>query len=112
MMTSFVYTSAAPTVSRGRRKCGTLPGAPNILRRSQLRGPCRRDGQGSAAGIAVLLYKPADALVDDGALVAYPPETASLHHEAELVVAVGESGVDVAVDDALSLVYGYAAAMT
>lgn len=57
-------------------------------------------------------YKPADALVDDGALVAYPPETASLHHEAELVVAVGESGVDVAVDDALSLVYGYAAATT
>ena len=36
-------------------------------------------------------YKPADALVDDGALVAYPPETTNLHHEAELVVAVGEA---------------------
>ena len=36
--------------------------------------------------------KPADALVVDGVDPAYPPATANLHHEVELVVAVGESG--------------------
>jgi fumarylpyruvate hydrolase len=34
--------------------------------------------------------KPADALVVDGADPAYPSATANLHHEVELVVAVGE----------------------
>ena len=36
--------------------------------------------------------KPADALVVDGADPAYPSATANLHHEVELVVAVGEGG--------------------
>ena len=36
--------------------------------------------------------KPADALVVDGVDPAYPPATANLHHEVELVVAVGEGG--------------------
>lgn len=37
--------------------------------------------------------KPADALVVDGADPTYPPATANLHHEVELVVAIGEDGV-------------------
>jgi len=36
--------------------------------------------------------KPADALVVDGADPAYPSATANLHHEAELVCAIGEGG--------------------
>jgi fumarylpyruvate hydrolase len=52
--------------------------------------------------------KPADAVIDDGATIAYPPETADLHYEIELVVAVGKGGRDVAVADALGHVYGYA----
>ena len=36
--------------------------------------------------------KPADALVSDGADPAYPPATADLHHEVELVCAIGEDG--------------------
>ena len=36
--------------------------------------------------------KPADALVVDGADPAYPSATTNLHHEVELVVAVGEGG--------------------
>lgn len=36
--------------------------------------------------------KPADALVVDGADPAYPTATANLHHEVELVVAIGEGG--------------------
>ncbi len=36
--------------------------------------------------------KPADALVTDGADPSYPTATAELHHEVELVCAVGEDG--------------------
>lgn len=36
--------------------------------------------------------KPADAVVTDGADPAYPPATENLHHEAELVCAIGEGG--------------------
>jgi fumarylpyruvate hydrolase len=53
--------------------------------------------------------KPADALVTGGAATPYPSATANLHHEMELVVAIGQGGVDIAPADALGHVYGYAA---
>ncbi len=40
--------------------------------------------------------KPADALLIDGADMPYPPQSNSLHHEMELVVALGEGGADIA----------------
>jgi fumarylpyruvate hydrolase len=53
--------------------------------------------------------KPADAVVDDGASVPYPPETKNLHHEIELVVAIGTGGRGIARERALNHVFGYAA---
>ena len=53
--------------------------------------------------------KPADAVVTGGADTPYPPRTADLHHEIELVVAIGREGADIAVDNALDYVWGYAA---
>ena len=52
--------------------------------------------------------KPADAIVDSGAVVPYPPRTQNLHHEAELVVALGHGGANVPSELSLSLVFGYA----
>lgn len=52
--------------------------------------------------------KPADAVVDSGATIAYPPQTESLHYEAELVVALGEGGRDIAAANSLDHVWGYA----
>jgi fumarylpyruvate hydrolase len=52
--------------------------------------------------------KPADAIVTRGE-VNYPTATSNLHHEMELVVAIGQGGVDVPAADALNLVFGYAA---
>ena len=52
--------------------------------------------------------KPADAIVPSGSVIDYPPRTENLHHEIELVVAIGKAGADVAVGDALEHVYGYA----
>jgi len=37
--------------------------------------------------------KPADAIVPPGQNVAYPPATTNLHHEIELVVAIGPDGI-------------------
>lgn len=56
--------------------------------------------------------KPADAIVvaPPGATTAlpYPSLTANLHHEIELVVAIGRGGKNIAAADALSHIYGYA----
>ncbi|MEB0079148.1 fumarylacetoacetate hydrolase family protein [Pseudomonas sp. CCI3.2] len=52
--------------------------------------------------------KPADAVVPAEGTIAYPTLTEDLHHEIELVVAIGKDGVDIAPEDALSHVWGYA----
>ena len=53
--------------------------------------------------------KPADAVVTSGTTIAYPPATQDFQHEAELVVALAYGGHDINADDALALVWGYAA---
>jgi fumarylpyruvate hydrolase len=57
----------------------------------------------------VFFMKPADAVVANGAAVPYPPATANLHHEIELVVAIGRGGAGIAAGAALGHVFGYAA---
>lgn len=52
--------------------------------------------------------KPADAVVPDGTAIPYPPATSNLHHEIELVVAIGRGGRDIPVGSALEHVFGYA----
>ncbi|MFM8344936.1 MAG: fumarylacetoacetate hydrolase family protein, partial [Betaproteobacteria bacterium] len=56
--------------------------------------------------------KPANAVVvcppGQETAVPYPSQTDNLHHEIELVVAIGGHGRDVPEDQALSLVAGYA----
>jgi len=60
-------------------------------------------------GTPVFFCKPADAIVTDG-VVPYPPGTRELHHEVELVVAIGrDAPAGVLSDaDAAGLVFGYA----
>jgi fumarylpyruvate hydrolase len=52
--------------------------------------------------------KPADAVVDSGDTVAYPPETENFHYEAELVAVIGKGGRNIPEQDSLSHVWGYA----
>jgi fumarylpyruvate hydrolase len=51
--------------------------------------------------------KPADAVIDTGANLPYPPETKNLHYEIELIVAIGTGGFEIAEGDALNHVWGY-----
>jgi fumarylpyruvate hydrolase len=48
------------------------------------------------------------ALAPSGATIPYPPETANLHHEMELVVVIGAPGFRVAPERADTLIFGYA----
>ncbi len=60
-------------------------------------------------GRPVFFLKPADAIVVDG-MVPYPPATADLHHEVELVVALGRDAPpgELRHAQASSLIFGYA----
>ena len=61
-----------------------------------------------ARGTPVFFMKPADAIVADGGAVAYPTATQDLHHEVELVVALGRDATGVVeIPDASALVFGY-----
>jgi len=51
--------------------------------------------------------KPADAVVAAQGTVPYPSCTAELHHEIEMVVALGAGGSNIAPEEALGLVWGY-----
>ena len=57
--------------------------------------------------------KPADAAVALSATsvtaLPYPPRTSDLHHEIELVVALGRGGSDIPADKAMAHVFGFAA---
>jgi fumarylpyruvate hydrolase len=50
----------------------------------------------------------AETVVPSGATIAYPPETANFHYEAELVLAIGKAGRNIAEAEAAAHIYGYA----
>ena len=52
--------------------------------------------------------KPADAVVATGAMLDFPSQTNDLHHEVELVVALGAGGANIALAAAPGLIFGYA----
>jgi fumarylpyruvate hydrolase len=52
--------------------------------------------------------KAPDSIVAGGGRVPYPPRTADLHHEIELVAAIGKGGTDIATGEARAHVFGYA----
>ena len=51
--------------------------------------------------------KPADAVCHQNSQISYPPVTKNLHHEIELVVAIGEKGNKISKSEALNHVFGY-----
>jgi fumarylpyruvate hydrolase len=69
----------------------------------------REMGSDPANAAPVFFMKPADAVVASGSALPFPCATAELHHEIELVVALGSGGCDLAPEAALAHVFGYAA---
>ena len=52
--------------------------------------------------------KPSDAVVPSGSAIPFPVMTSDLHHEIELVAAIGKGGSGISVENALGHVWGYA----
>ncbi len=52
--------------------------------------------------------KPADAVVASGSTLPFPVQTEDLHHEVELVVALGAGGASIAAGDAAAMIFGAA----
>src|SRR5258708_27416545 len=51
--------------------------------------------------------KAANSIVQNHSTLEYPVATKDVHHEIELVVALGKGGANIAVDKALDHVWGY-----
>ena len=69
----------------------------------------RREMGGDDRDPPFFFTKPADAVVTPGEDAAYPTVTSNLHHEMELVVAIGKGGTNIPVGQALDHIFGYAA---
>jgi fumarylpyruvate hydrolase len=68
----------------------------------------REMGGDPKSELPIFFTKPADALVQSGTSIPYPPGTSNLHHEVELVVALHRGGKQIPAASALDHVYGYA----
>jgi fumarylpyruvate hydrolase len=55
----------------------------------------------------IFFTKPADAVVESGAAIRYAQNTANLHHEVELVLALGRGGENIPEAAALDCIWGY-----
>src|ERR1700736_1137902 len=68
----------------------------------------REMGSDSARSAPFFFTKPADAVVGSGVRLMFPTQTSNLHHEVELVIALGGGGADIAAQSASALIYGWA----
>jgi fumarylpyruvate hydrolase len=106
-MTEYVFTPPAPPAVPVEGTGARFP-VRRILCVGRNYAAHRREMGGDDREPPFFFAKPADAVVPPGGAVPYPGLTANLHHEVELVAALGAGGSDVPVETALSLVFGYA----
>ena len=59
----------------------------------------------------MVFLKPSTALIGDGGTVVLPPQSDEVHHEVEVVAVIGTAGKNIAEDEALDHVAGYAAGL-
>ena len=65
-------------------------------------------GSDSKRNLPFFFGKPADAVVASGSHLDFPSRTSDLHHEVELVVALGAGGREIAVGRAAECIFGWA----
>lgn len=106
-MTAYLFEPSARPVVPVEAEAAAFP-VRRILCVGRNYAAHRREMGGDDRDPPFFFAKPADAVVPPGGAVAYPPATENLHHEIELVVALGAGGADVPTARALDLVLGYA----
>lgn len=106
-MTETVFAAPPPVLAPIRGKTALFPVrrifcvGQNYLAHAQEMGNDGRDPP-------FYFTKPSLAYVPTGATTAYPPMTANLHYEMELVIAIGAPAFRVPVSDAIAAIYGFA----
>jgi len=106
-MTAFAFTAPAPPAVSILGTDAMFP-VRRILCVGRNYAAHRREMGGDDREPPFFFSKPADAVALTGAAIPYPSATADFHHEVELVAALGSGGAEIAVEDALALVFGYA----
>ncbi len=66
-----------------------------------------REMKSEVPSLPVIFTKPATAILRNGAPIRIPPISTQVHHEVELVVAIGKGGNSIPVGEAYSHVLGY-----
>mgnify|MGYP003669077598 CR=1 FL=1 len=65
-------------------------------------------GLGGGGGVPGVSLKPTDSIITDGAALPYPPATAQLDPEVEMVIAIGRGGANIEAAQGLDHIFGYA----
>jgi fumarylpyruvate hydrolase len=107
-MTEYVFAPAPPATVAVEATGARFPVRRIFCVGRNYAAHTREMGRDPAREKPFFFAKPADAVVDDGSTVPYPPETQNLHYEIELVVAIGKQGFNVPRERAEDLIYGYA----
>ena len=68
----------------------------------------REMGEADERDPPIFFQKPSDSVLEEGVPVPYPTMTSDYQYETELVVAIGKAGENIAPDQALDHVFGYA----
>ena len=106
-MTEFVFPAPSPAAIEIAGSQARFP-VRRVLCVGRNYAAHRREMGGDERDPPFFFAKPPDALAPGGGSVPFPPATAELHHEVELVVGLSAGGSDVAPEKALGLVFGYA----
>jgi 2-keto-4-pentenoate hydratase/2-oxohepta-3-ene-1,7-dioic acid hydratase in catechol pathway len=70
----------------------------------------REMGGDAAPETPLIFLKPSTSVIGDGDAIRLPPSSAEVHYEGELAAIIGRPARNIAADEALSCVLGYAAA--
>jgi fumarylpyruvate hydrolase len=106
-MTEYVFTPAVPASVALAGESARFPVRRIFCVGRNYAAHAREMGKDPDREPPFFFTKPADAVVDNGSTIPYPPQTNNLHYEIELIVAIGREGFNVNREAALDLVFGY-----
>lgn len=58
----------------------------------------------------LIFIKPPSAVIGDGEIIIYPPQTQELHYEGELGIVIGKKARNVSIEEAIDYIVGYTCA--
>jgi fumarylpyruvate hydrolase len=107
-MSALLFPAPSPAVARIRGRAEGFPIRRIFCVGRNYEAHAREMGAVADREAPFYFTKAAEHFVASGTTVPYPPGTKSLHHEMELVAAIGKAGFRIPAERALEHVFGYA----